>query len=291
MPVDGFVNDGLRFEVSVTGPVGGRAVILLHGFPNDRTAWDVVAPELAAAGLRVLVPNQRGYSPAARPGRRRAYRLDRLVDDVLALADQADAERFDVVGHDWGAVVAYDLAARHPHRVRTVTALSAPHPGAWLQSLIRSTQVVRSTYMLFFQLPLLPERLLGAGSAKRLRRMLTASGLNDRHAARYAARAARPHGLTGPLNWYRAFALYPHRVARVPVPTLLVYGTRDRFISPTAAHLCEQWVTGPYRLTELEDATHWIPEEEPARLTTLILEHFKRFPGRDEAAYDSWSPS
>src|SRR5829696_8273650 len=107
--MDSYHHDGLRFDVSDAGPVGGRAVVLLHGFPNDRTAWDAVIPELVANGCRVLAPDQRGYSPGARPRHRRDYRLSRLVGDVIALADQAGVERFDVVGHDWGAVVAYYL--------------------------------------------------------------------------------------------------------------------------------------------------------------------------------------
>jgi pimeloyl-ACP methyl ester carboxylesterase len=271
--MESFHNDGLRFDVSAAGPIDGRTVVLLHGFPTDRTAWDTVAAELAGDGYRVLAPDQRGYSPGARPGRRRDYRLSRLVNDVLAPADQADANRFDVVGHDWGAVVAYDLAARHPRRVRTVTAVSAPHSGAWLQSLVRSGQALRSAYMAFFQLPALPERWLGAGSGARLRRLLVRSGLDSRHAERYATRATSPTGLSGPLNWYRAIPFNSHRIRRVSVSTMLVYGDRDRFISRTAAELSARWITGPYRFERLEGVSHWIPEETPARLAALIREH------------------
>jgi pimeloyl-ACP methyl ester carboxylesterase len=259
--------------VSDLGPVDGRPVVVLHGFPADRTAWDAVAPGLVTTGCRVLAPDQRGYSPGARPSRRRDYRLSRLVGDVLALADRVGADRFDVVGHDWGAVVALHLAAHHPHRVRTVTAASAPHPGAWRQSLLRSTQAVRSAYMAFFHLPVLPERVLGAGSGVRLRRMLIRTGLGADHARRYAARATRADGLTGPLNWYRAIPLERLRVRPVPVPTLLVHGGRDRFITRTAAHLSRRWVSGPCRLEILDGVSHWVPEQEPARLTALITAH------------------
>lgn len=277
--MDSFRNGGLRFEVSTTGPVDGRTVILLHGFPNDRTTWDAVASELAATGCRVLAPDQRGYSPGARPRRRRDYRLSRLSGDVLALADQAGADRFDLVGHDWGAVVAYDLAERHPQRVRTVTAVSVPHPGAWLRSLTQSAQALRSSYMAFFQLPLLPEWLLGAGSGAVLRHLLTRSGLDPRHARRYATRAAQRGGLTGPLNWYRAMPFNTHRVRPVPVSTVLVCGDRDRFVTRTAVRLCDGWVTGPYRLEVLEGVSHWIPEQAPARLATLIRAHLETVGG------------
>jgi pimeloyl-ACP methyl ester carboxylesterase len=266
-----FDNDGLRFDVSDTGPADGRAVILLHGFPNDRSAWDEIAPRLVAAGHRVVVPDQRGYSAGARPRRRRDYRLSRLVGDVLALADRAGVETFDLVGHDWGAVVGYAVAARHPSRVRTLTAVSAPHPGAWARSMISSVQAARSAYMIFFQMPFLPERLLRA----RLRRMLTGSGLDARHADRYAARATGPGGLTGPLHWYRAIPLERHRVPRVPVSTVLVHGTGDRFVTRAAADLCRRWITGPYRLEVWDGVSHWIPEQEPARLSALILTHLR----------------
>jgi pimeloyl-ACP methyl ester carboxylesterase len=271
--MESFHNDGMRFDVSDAGPVHGRTIVLLHGFPNDRSAWEKVTPELVAAGYRVLAPDQRGYSPGAVPDRRRDYRMSRLTGDVMALADQAGVDRFDVVGHDWGAVVAYDLAARHPGRVSTVTALSAPHPGAWLLSLAFSSQALRSAYMAFFQLPMLPERLLGAGSGAYLRRLLARSGLDADHARRYAARATLPGGLTGPLNWYRAVPLDPHRVPPVAVPALQVRGDRDRFVTRTAAELSRRWVTGPYRSEVLTGVSHWIPEEAPRRLAHLIRQH------------------
>jgi pimeloyl-ACP methyl ester carboxylesterase len=272
--MNGFHNDGMRFDVSDTGPADGRPVVLLHGFPADRTAWDAVAPGLAADGCRVLAPDQRGYSPGARPLRRRDYRMSRLVGDVLALADQAGADRFDVVGHDWGALVAHHLAAHHPRRIRTVTAVSGPHPGAWRQSLLRSSQAARSAYMVLFQIPVLPERILRS----RLHRMLIRDGLDAGHARRYAARAARPRGLTGPLNWYRAIPLERWRSRAVPTPTLLVHGGRDRFITRTAAELSRRWVTGPCRLEILDGVSHWVPEQAAEELTSLIRSHLAATP-------------
>jgi pimeloyl-ACP methyl ester carboxylesterase len=270
--MDTFGNDGLRFDVSTAGPKAGETIILLHGFPNDRTTWNSLIPALAAAGHRVLAPDQRGYSPGARPRRRRDYRLNHLTSDVLALADEAGVHRFHLVGHDWGALVAYDLASQHPDRVRTLTALSAPHPGAWRQSLFRSGQGLRSAYMIFFQMPLLPERLLGAWSGARLRRALTRTGLDADSAQRYADRACR-YGLTGPLNWYRAAVLGPHRIGTVRVPTVLVCGDRDPFISREAVDLCRRWMVGSFRSEMWRGVSHWIAEEQPQRLTELILAH------------------
>jgi pimeloyl-ACP methyl ester carboxylesterase len=271
--MDRFDRDGLRFDVSDSGPADGRPVVLLHGFPTDRTSWDAVTPALVDRGCRVLAPDQRGYSPGARPPRRRDYRLDLLAADVLALADAAGAERFDVVGHDWGAVVALHLAARHPDRVRTVAALAGPHPEAWRRSLIRSAQAVRSAYMVFFQVPLLPERLLAARSGAWLYRTLVRTGLDREHARRYASRMSRPGALTGPLHWYRAAAFAGGRTPAVPVPTLFVRGGRDRFITPAAVDLSRRWVSGPCRVETFEDASHWIPEQAPARVAELITGH------------------
>src|SRR5688572_12214645 len=145
--------DGLQFDVTDVGPRNGPAVVCLHGFPQDRTSYDVVAPILAEHGMRVLAPDQRGYSPGARPDGRAAYALRELVADVLALLDAAGIDSAHVVGHDWGGAVAWALAGRHPDRVRSVTALSTPHPGAMKGAALRSSQGLRSAYMAVFQLP------------------------------------------------------------------------------------------------------------------------------------------
>jgi len=274
-----FHHDGMRFDVTDAGPPDGRVVLVLHGFPQDRSAWAGVTPRLAAAGHRVLAPDQRGYSPGAVAPRRRDYRMRRLAADVLALADQAGADTFDVVGHDWGAAVAWHLAARHPDRVRTVTALSVPHPRAWAQSVLRSAQALRSTYMAFFQLPRLPERALSAGAGARLRRSLVRDGLGPEYAGRYAARAARPGNLTGPLNWYRAIPFdLGQRTPTVAVPALMLWSDGDRFLSRTGAELSARWCTGPFRLEVLEGVSHWIPETAPERTAALILEHLESVP-------------
>ena len=275
--MDSFRNDGMRFDVSASGPVDGRAVILLHGFPTDRTGWDAVAAELAAAGCRVLAPDQRGYSPDARPRRRRDYRLSLLAGDVVALADQAGVDRFDVVGHDWGALVAYELAARHPRRVRSVTALSVPHPGAWLQSLVRSRQALRSAYM-------------ASSNCRSCRNGCSApgprNGANHAHPDRPRRQPcpplrhppAQPGGLTGPLNWYRAIPFNAGPTGPVSVSTVLVWSDGDRFVTRTAARLNERWMRGPYRFEVLPGVSHWLPEEAPARVAALILEHLAAVP-------------
>ena len=131
--MDSFHHDGLRFEVSDSGPQEGDLVIALHGFPRTRRSWDDLTPLLTGQGFRVLAPNQRGYSPGCPAPRSAGLRLERLAADVVALADQAGAERFHVLGHDWGGAVAWSLAAWHPERLRTMTSLATPHGRAFLR--------------------------------------------------------------------------------------------------------------------------------------------------------------
>jgi len=265
---------GLCFDVTDTGPLGGRTVIALHGFPEDRHSWASVAADLATNGYRVLAPDQRGYSPGARPPDRHAYRISELVGDVLSVADAAGADRFDLVGHDWGAAVAWVLAARHPERIRSLTALSVPHPRAFLAAMGRSTQLLHSWYMLAFQLPTVPEAMLGLGGGAPWLAILRASGLDEATAARSAQRARQPGAMTGPINWYRAAPLaLRHPLAPVRVATLFIWGDRDRFVTRAAAEGCAAWVDAPYRFEALPGRSHWLPTTAPDTIGELLLEH------------------
>jgi pimeloyl-ACP methyl ester carboxylesterase len=270
-----FTNAGLTFDITDGGAGDGPAVILLHGFPEDHSSWDGVTPPLQEVGLRTLAPDQRGYSPGAAPTGRHEYRLSLLAGDVLALADQAEVKDFHLVGHDWGAALAWYVAAHNPNRVRTLSVLSVPHPRAFTGSMLRSTQLLHSWYMGLFQLPQVPERMLAMQGGKRFSDSLRRTGLNEAAAERYAARATQPGGMTGPINWYRALPLgMRESLADVTVPTMLVWSDKDQFITRTAVDLCPQYVKGPYRLEVLPGVSHWIPEEEPARTADLLLSHF-----------------
>lgn len=276
-----FINAAFSFEVTDTPPAGGggagQAAVLLHGFPEDRHSWDGVTPALAAAGYRVLAPDQRGYSPGARPAARSAYTLSRLAGDVLALADAAGAERFHLVGHDWGAALAWYVAGHYPGRLISVAALSVPHPEAFLRALVSSDQAARSWYMAANQLPRLPELALARGGGEAVRSALVRTGLDPDSAARYAARAADPAAMRGPLNWYRAIPLgLRDRTGPIEVPSLFIWGDGDRFVSRAAAELCGRYVTGPYHFEVLGGASHWLPEEDSQRVAGLLAEHFAR---------------
>ena len=274
--MDQYFRDGLTFDVRDAGPAEGEPVVLLHGFPQDARAWDRVAPVLHGAGLRTLAPDQRGYSPMARPRGRSAYRARELVDDVLALLDAAGLDRAHVVGHDWGAVVGWALAAWHPDRVGTLTALSVPHPAAMTRAVLTSDQALRSWYLAAFQLPVAPERLLLAGGAAPLRRLLRQSGLPDSLADHYTDRMREPGALTAALSWYRALpwdARDP--VGRARVPTLHIWSSGDVALGRAATEDTARFVDAPYRLEVLEGLPHWLPEVASERVADLVVTHVR----------------
>jgi pimeloyl-ACP methyl ester carboxylesterase len=263
--------DGLVFDVDDSGPLDGPVVLLLHGFPADRSCWDGVTPGLNAAGFRTLAPDQRGYSTGARPWRRTAYRSAELVHDALAVIDASGAEKVHVVGHDWGGFVAWALAEAAPERVERLTVVSTPHPRALRRSLLTSDQLLRSAYIGFFQLPVVPERVLSG----RLAAMLTTSGLPAGVAHRYAQRMREAGALRGGLSWYRGAWLpggprVADRDGRTHVPTTYVWGRRDAALGPRAARLTGDQVAAPYRFVDL-DENHWIPEVAPDALVREVL--------------------
>ncbi|MDK3258275.1 alpha/beta fold hydrolase [Blastococcus capsensis] len=274
--MDTFRRDGLTFDVRDAGPDDGEPVVLLHGFPQDSTAWDRMTPALHQHGLRTLAPDQRGYSPMARPHGRSHYRLRETVNDVLALLDAAGLRDAHVVGHDWGGIVGWALGAWHPERVRTLTALSVPHPGAMARSMVTSGQALRSYYMGLFQLPVLPEQLLLAGNGAALRRMLAHGGLPDDAVDQYVRRMREPGALTAAINWYRALPWTGRDpVGRVRVPTLHVWSTGDASLGRAATEDTARFVEAPYRLEILDDVSHWIPELAADRLAELVTAHVR----------------
>jgi pimeloyl-ACP methyl ester carboxylesterase len=271
--MDTFTNDGLTFDVVDSGAISGDAIVLLHGFPESNASWREVTPHLVAAGYRVLAPNQRGYAAGARPRSRRAYTLDKLSGDVLALADAAGVHKFHVVGHDWGGMVTWALAANHPERIKTATSLTTPHPKAMARSMVRSTQALKSLYAVFFQMPVVPELGFRSPASAAMRRQLTRSGMPEEYVDEYVARMAEPGAARGALNWYRAVPLSPPtRIGNVSVPTMYIYADDDVALGGVAADLTGDFVTGPYRYEVLPGVSHWVPEEVPETVVELLLD-------------------
>ncbi|MCU1405186.1 MAG: alpha/beta hydrolase [Glaciihabitans sp.] len=272
--VTSYRHAGLQFDVTDSGPIDGPVIILLHGFPPNRSSWERVAHLLNEAGLRTLAPDQRGYSPQARPRRRLSYRSDDIARDAIALIDEVNCERVHVVGHDWGGFVAWKLATSVPERLNGVTVLSTPHPKALVRSLLSSAQILRSGYIGFFQIPALPEIVL----RRHLGQMLRRFGLPASIADEYQRFMRQPDALRGALNWYRGMLIPARRGAgkigtgddRVHIPTTYVWGNCDTALGPRAAHLTKHYVDGPYRFVEL-DENHWLPERVPGRVAQEII--------------------
>jgi pimeloyl-ACP methyl ester carboxylesterase len=266
----------LTFDVRVDGPEDGRPVLLLHGFPETSTSWAAVTPLLTRAGLRTYAPDQLGYSPGARPGEVEAYSMQNLAQVTADLMTALEVPVADVVGHDWGANVAWTLAAWHSDRVRTLTAVSVPHPAAYTAAFRADPeQRERSAYIRLFWQPGKAEEVLLADDARRLRRMLTGAeqdtGIPPEAVDEYVAVLSAPGALTGALNWYRAMSS-DTRVDPVEVPTTYVWSDGDVAIGRTAAEACANFVTGDYRFVELPGVTHWIPEQAPEQLARAIFD-------------------
>jgi pimeloyl-ACP methyl ester carboxylesterase len=265
----------LSFDVRVDGPEDGRPVLLLHGFPETSLSWAAVTPLLTEAGLRTYAPDQLGYSPGARPAEVGAYSLQNLAQVTSDLMTALEIPRADVVGHDWGANVAWALAAWHEDRVRTLTAVSVPHPVAYTQAYRTDLeQRERSAYIRLFWQPGKAEEVLLDDGGRRLRRMLgtrAETGIPEDAAEEYVAILSAPGALTAALNWYRAMSSAP-TVDPVAVPTTYVWSDGDAAIGRTAAEGCAAFVTGDYRFVELPGVTHWIPEQAPRELATAVLD-------------------
>ncbi len=267
---------GVALHMVEAGPADGPLVVLLHGFPEFWWGWRRQIPALAGAGLRVLAPDQRGYGLSDKPIGVAAYNLDVLAQDVVGLIESSGRASARLVGHDWGGLVAWWVATRHPELVERLVVLNAPHPaviGAYARS--HPSQARKSSYVGFFQLPWLPEWALRRNGYAALRRALRASSrrgtFSDGDLAAYERAWREPGALTGMLNWYRALPRRPRVAdARVAAPTLLIWGERDRVLErglgEASLALCAAgravWL----------DASHWVHLEEAEAVNRAMTE-------------------
>jgi pimeloyl-ACP methyl ester carboxylesterase len=263
------------FEARVAGPDDGEVVLLLHGFPQTSWSWRAQLEALASAGYRAIAPDQRGYSPGARPAEVERYTIPSLVADVLAIADAVNAHTFHLVGHDWGAAVAWQVAGRHPDRLKSLTILSVPHPMAFgraLQGEGGSDQATRSSYIDFFRSDGAADAFMQNGGDG-LRNIFAVSGLSG-DVEPYVEVLSQPGAMQAALNWYRAADLTDAEgLGPITMPTMFVWSTEDGALGPDAARWTEQYVEGPYRFEVFEGVGHWIAESEPEKLNALLLEH------------------
>lgn len=268
-----YTRGSFTFDVDDSGPADAPVFVLLHGFPENRTSWTALTPLLVDRGFRVLAPDQRGYSPGARPLRRRDYAMSELVADTLALVDATGAQKVHLVGHDWGGGVAWGFAHAHPQRLHTVTSLTTPHPRAFLKAMVTGTQAFHSWYMAMFQIPGLPELGITARGGENFRKSLLGSGLPAEAAERYVAPLRDRTAARAAVNWYRGLPFSRPDSTKVEVPAMYVYATGDRFLGRKAADLTANYVAAPYRYEILEGRSHWLPEEAPDEVARLLLDH------------------
>ena len=270
--------NGFTFHCRECGPEGGEPVILLHGFPESSRMWTPLLPVLAEAGYRVLAPDQRGYSPGARPEGMDNYRYANLASDVTALADAVGFERFHLVGHDWGAGAGWAVVARSPERIVSWAALSVPHVAAFGRAIREDEdQAKRSTYITFFQQPGVAEAALSANDFEGLKNVWSASSEEEK--AEYLALFSQPGALTAALNWYRGSrGIDPDdpevQFGDVTTPTLLVWGNRDQAIGRKGVEDAAAYMKGPYKFVEL-DAGHWLIQEKPDKVIAEVTGHLK----------------
>ena len=271
----------VRLHYAESG-AGEQLVVLLHGFPEFWYSW---RHQLAALGERyhVVAPDLRGYNLSDKPPNVSDYRVEKLADDVTGLIRHLGARRAAVVGHDWGAGVAWAVAQRSPEYVSKLASLQVPPPQAWKKNLTLR-QALRSWYMFFFQIPRLPEWLIRRddfrGIAESFRKTSRHGTFTETDIALYKEALRRPGALTAGVNYYRANALAlfsrkgggdEWRARRYAVPTLFIYGERDPFIVPETARDIGSFVDAPYREVRLARAGHWIQQEYPSEVNAALI--------------------
>lgn len=257
----------------------GPLVILLHGFPDFWYSWRHQIPALAAAGYRVVAPDMRGYNLSEKPRGIGAYRIEHLTADVAALIHHLGIERAVVVGHDWGAAVAWRFAMDYPALLERLVILNVPHPEQMARGLRTLRQLRKSWYIFAFQAPFLPELGLSARDFAALRATLRndprqPDAFTDDDIDRYVAALRQPGALTAAINYYRAAVRYPaslvRHLQRINQPVQVIWGEQDRYLGRELAIPHPRWVPNA-RVTFIPEASHWVQHDCPAQVNKLLL--------------------
>jgi pimeloyl-ACP methyl ester carboxylesterase len=267
--------NGIRLHYRAAGE--GPVVLLLHGFPEFSYSWRYQLSALAAAGYRAVAPDLRGWGQTDKPRGVDGYTVPTLMQDLLGLVRHLGVEQIHLVGHDWGGVLAWFLAHHHPHIVQSVTVLNAPHPAGYTQ-VLRShpSQLLRSWYVLFFQLPWVPEWCLRMGRAWLIRDALRRSSrpgtFTEADLGTYAANALQPYALTAGVNYYRALLRqgWPKEMVEYPHKACVIWGERDPFLVEANAESARPWVPqlAVYRLPQ---AGHWVQNEDAEAVSRILV--------------------
>ena len=271
--------NGIRLHTVQTGPKSGAPVILLHGFPEFWYGWRKQIPALAAAGCRVIAPDQRGYNLSDKPQGLKHYDVLTLVNDLLGLVKALDYEKVNLVGHDWGAVIAWALAILHPEKLHKLTIMNAPHPAVMQRFLRRDPdQLRRSWYVGFYQLPWLPERILSAQNFRQISRAVQGTAkknsFTNEDMEKYREAWSQPGAMTTMLNWYRAIVQHPPKLpenARVKVRTLMMWGMKDFALTHRMARPSMDFVDEG-NLILFPEATHWVHLDAAGEINHYLLD-------------------
>ena len=273
--------NGVSLDVHQSGPEDGELVILLHGFPEHGMAWKAQIEYLAAQGYRVWSPDQRGYAGSDKPAGAMSYQTHILALDVIGLADAAGAQTFNLVGHDWGAAVAWITASNHAERVKKLVILNVPHPSAFLKFLKNDfRQVKRSWYMFVFLLPKLPEWLLSRKHYAYMQNAIVKTAVRGTFSQAeiddYLRVWSQPQAVHSMVNWYRAGLRKPSqpKLAKVPVPTQIIWGRKDQFLLEELAELSLAYCEDA-KVTYLDKAGHWLAHEEADKVSALLLDFIR----------------
>ncbi|MBN9514179.1 MAG: alpha/beta hydrolase [Alphaproteobacteria bacterium] len=274
---------GLTFTADVAGPANGPLVLMLHGFPESRHSWRAALPALAAAGYRAVAPDQRGYSPGARPDPADLanYAFDKLIADAIEIAAAAgyESERFHLVGHDWGGQVSWGVASQHPKRLASLTILSRPHPSSFRRALLKEDgdQKHRSRHHRAF-LDADTGKLLLADNARRLRDGLFGQGVPSAALEDHLSVLGNPEALEAALAWYRSNKGLAADLGTIAVPTLYIWGDVDATVGPDAAYGTAEFVAPSFAMEVLPNVGHFVMDQAPAKTTDLLLAHLKKHP-------------
>lgn len=273
--------NGVNLHVVQAGPPEGELVILLHGFPDFWYGWQKQIDFLASLGYRVWAPDQRGYNISDKPNGVAAYRIDQLSADVVGLIDAAGRDKALLVGHDWGAAVAWWTACQYPERLTKLVILNVPHLTVFRQTLMSNwEQMKKSWYIGFFQIPVLPETLFGWSieqMARGLQANATAGAFSDDDVQAYEKAWAQPKALGSMINWYRAAVRQPPTPEpdpNVKVPTLILWGKQDIALTAEMAQASLKYCLDG-QLVYFEDATHWVQRDVPDRVNEALERFFK----------------
>ena len=271
--------NGLSFEVLECGS-GDRLVICLHGFPSHARCWEAQLPVLANAGYRVWAPNLRGYGESSRPQSPADYTVDKLLADIAGLIDAAQASSVTIVAHDWGGLLAWFFAARRIRALDRLVILNAPHPACAAVAYRKWRQMRKGWYIMAFQIPGLPDFLLGANRAWGIGKVLRWASsrvavFSEAQIAFYRERAARPGAVTAMLNWYRGLTRggVPDELkGKFPVtetPTLIIWGDNDVALDRSCIAGVDAYVPN-VTIRHLPGVSHWVQEQEPATVNRML---------------------